>query len=167
MRSIFVRMRSVRPYTDIQIWRKEVKMGKKVLVIGAVALGSKAACRLKRLEPDAEVLLMDQDEHISYGGCGIPYYVSGDVADASALQSTSFHMLRDERFFKDCKDIDVMTRTRVTTIDRKAKRVEILKSDGTSAWLSYDKLVIGTGSRVRDLKIPGQELAGVFSVGSL
>lgn len=160
-------MRSVRPYTDIQIWRKEVKMGKKVLVIGAVALGSKAACRLKRLEPDAEVLLMDQDEHISYGGCGIPYYVSGDVADASALQSTSFHMLRDERFFKDCKDIDVMTRTRVTTIDRKAKRVEILKSDGTSAWLSYDKLVIGTGSRVRDLKIPGQELAGVFSVGSL
>ena len=101
MRSIFVRMRSVRPYTDIQIWRKEVKMGKKVLVIGAVALGSKAACRLKRLEPDAEVLLMDQDEHISYGGCGIPYYVSGDVADASALQSTSFHMLRDERFFKD------------------------------------------------------------------
>lgn len=142
-------------------------MAKKVLVIGAVALGSKAACRLKRLEPDAEVLLIDQDEHISYGGCGIPYYVSGDVADAAELQSTSFHMLRDERFFKDCKDIDVMTRTRVTAIHRGEKRIEILKRDGSRELLSYDKLVIGTGSRVRDLKIPGQELQGVFSVGSL
>lgn len=142
-------------------------MAKKVLVIGAVALGSKAACRLKRLEPETEVLLIDQDEHISYGGCGIPYYVSGDVADATELQSTSFHMLRDERFFKDCKDIDVMTRTRVTAIDRGEKRIEIEKQDGSREYLSYDKLVIGTGSRVRDLKIPGQELQGVFSVGSL
>ncbi|TYT74589.1 FAD-dependent oxidoreductase [Desulfobotulus mexicanus] len=142
-------------------------MGKKVLVVGAVALGSKAACRLKRLEPDAEVLLIDQDEHISYGGCGIPYYVSGDVADASELQSTSFHMLRDERFFKDCKDIDVMTRTRVTAIHRNEKKIEIEKMDGTRSLLPYDQLVIGTGSRVRDLKIEGQKLGGIYSVGSL
>ncbi|MCW7755084.1 FAD-dependent oxidoreductase [Desulfobotulus sp. H1] len=142
-------------------------MGKRVLVVGAVALGSKAACRLKRLEPDAEVLLIDQDEHISYGGCGIPYYVSGDVADASELQSTSFHMLRDERFFKDCKDIDVLTRTRVTAINRKGKTIDIVRQDGSKDSLAYDKLVIGTGSRVRDLAINGQNLKGIFSVGSL
>ncbi|MDL2285864.1 FAD-dependent oxidoreductase [Desulfococcaceae bacterium OttesenSCG-928-F15] len=142
-------------------------MGKKVVMIGAVALSSKAACRLKRLRPETEVLLIDQGEFISYGGCGIPYYVSGDVADASALQSTSFHALRDEHFFKEYKDIEVMTRTRVTSIDRESKRVEILKQDGEKEWISYDKLVIGTGSRPRDLKIPGQDLEGVFTVGSL
>lgn len=142
-------------------------MGKKVVMVGAVALSSKAACRLKRLEPDAEVLLIDQGEFISYGGCGIPYYVSGDVADASALQSTSFHALRDVCFFKEYKDIDVMTRTRVTAVDRENKRVEILKEDGSKDVVSYDKLVLGTGSRPRDLNIPGQELEGVFTVGSL
>src|SRR5512141_3178445 len=46
---------------------------KRVVIIGAVALGPKAACRLKRLDPAADVVMIDQDEYISYGGCGIPY----------------------------------------------------------------------------------------------
>lgn len=142
-------------------------MGKKVLIVGAVALGSKAACRLKRLEPDAEVVLIDQDTYISYGGCGIPYYVSGDVADESELRSTSFHMLRDERFFDGCKDVSVMTRTRAVAIDREGKRLLVRKSDGAESWMDYDKLVIGTGSRVRDLNIPGQDLSNIHAVGSL
>ncbi len=55
--------------------------GKRVVIIGGVALGPKAACRLKRLEPDTDVLIIDQDEYISYGGCGIPYFISGDISD--------------------------------------------------------------------------------------
>ena len=51
-----------------------------VVIVGAVALGPKTACRLKRLKPGANVILIDRDRLISYGGCGIPYYVSGDVA---------------------------------------------------------------------------------------
>ena len=50
---------------------------KRVIIIGAVALGPKVACRLKRLRPDFEVTMVDQGEYISYGGCGIPYYISG------------------------------------------------------------------------------------------
>ena len=70
-------------------------MPKKVLIIGAVALGPKAACRLKRLEPSAQVTMIDQGEIISYGGCGIPYYISGDVSDIKELRTTSFKTVRD------------------------------------------------------------------------
>lgn len=48
---------------------------------------------------DANVTVIDKDSLISYGGCGIPYYVSGDVSDEKELRSTSFHMVRDEYFF--------------------------------------------------------------------
>jgi NADPH-dependent 2,4-dienoyl-CoA reductase/sulfur reductase-like enzyme len=53
-------------------------MSKNIVVIGGVAAGPKAACRLRRLLPEAVVTMIDQDNLISYGGCGIPYYVSGD-----------------------------------------------------------------------------------------
>lgn len=73
-------------------------MSKKILIIGGVAAGPKTACRVKRLLPDAEVTIIDQDSLISYGGCGIPYYVSGDVSDEKELRNTSFHLTRDESF---------------------------------------------------------------------
>ena len=95
--------------------------GKHVVIIGGVALGPKAACRLKRLEPDADVLIIDQDEYISYGGCGIPYFISGDISDVRELMSTSFHMQRNPQFFRDAKDIQVRTRTRAIA-DRQGRK---------------------------------------------
>ena len=100
-------------------------MPKNVLIIGAVALGPKAACRLKRLEPDSNIIMVDQSDLISYGGCGIPYFVSGDVSEAQQLQETSFHMLRDEKFFRQVKDVDVMVNTRAVSIDRGNKTVQV------------------------------------------
>jgi len=93
-------------------------MGEKIVIIGGVAAGPKAACRVKRLMQDAEVTIIDEDNLISYGGCGIPYYVSGDVSDESELRSTSFHMVRNEPFFKDAKGVNTLTRTRALAIDR-------------------------------------------------
>ena len=52
-----------------------------VVIIGGGVLGPKVACRLKRLRPDFEVTMVDQEQYISYGGCGIPYYISGDLSD--------------------------------------------------------------------------------------
>jgi len=98
-------------------------MSQNILIIGAVALGPKAACRFKRLAPDSRVTMVDQSDLISYGGCGIPYFVSGDVSEATQLQETSFHMLRDKKFFRRAKDIDVMTNTRAVSIDRGNKIV--------------------------------------------
>jgi len=142
-------------------------MAQKILIVGGVALGSKAACRFKRLEPDSQVTIIDQDRFVSYGGCGIPFYVSGDVSDVNDLRKTSFHMLRDEAFFKNCKDIEVLTQTRVERIDRENRQVHIIQEDGSADALPYDQLVLGTGSRPRRLPIPGADLPMVHTASNL
>lgn len=143
-------------------------MAQNIVIIGAVALGPKAACRLKRLEPDAKVTMVDQGDIISYGGCGIPYFISGDVSDPEQLQTTSFHMLRDAKFFRDVKDVDVMTHTRAVSIDRTNKRVLVQDVlTGKEQELPYDKLVLATGSRAGRLPIPGSDLGGVFTVSNM
>jgi NADPH-dependent 2,4-dienoyl-CoA reductase/sulfur reductase-like enzyme/rhodanese-related sulfurtransferase len=143
-------------------------MSQNILIIGAVALGPKAACRFKRMEPDSRVTMVDQSNLISYGGCGIPYFISGDVSEAKQLQETSFHMLRDEKFFRQAKDIDVIVNTRAVSIDRGNKTVRILNVlSGKQQNLTYDKLVLATGSKPRDLSIPGSHLEGVFTVSDL
>ncbi|MDY6831267.1 MAG: FAD-dependent oxidoreductase [Thermodesulfobacteriota bacterium] len=142
-------------------------MSRRIVVVGGVALGSKAACRAKRVDPEAEVYLIDRDEYISYGGCGIPFYISGDVSDVSELRSTSFHMLRDERFFLKDKGVVALTGTEVTRIDRQGKTVAIRRKDGTTDTLAYDKLVLATGTTPRMLPLPGRDLENVFTVANL
>ncbi len=139
-----------------------------VVIIGAVALGPKAACRLKRLMPDARVTMIDQGARISYGGCGIPYYVSGDINDVKELQATSFHMLRDPKFFHDAKGVEVFPRKRAERIDREAKVVHAVDLEtGEAMQLAYDKLVLATGSRPRKPDLPGVDLSGIFAVSNL
>ena len=142
-------------------------MPEHIVVIGAVAVGPKSACRFKRLCQDAEVTLIDQDEIISYGGCGIPYYISGDVSDESELRSTSFHMVRDVKFFNDDKGVTALTSTRALKIDRKNKSVRVQQKDGSEKDIPYDKLVIGAGTKPRKLDIPGMNLKNIFSVGNM
>ncbi len=143
-------------------------MSRKIVVVGAVAAGPKSACRVRRLLPDARITLLDQDDLISYGGCGIPYYVSGDVSDEKELRSTSFHMVRDSRFFRDAKGLEVRTLTRAVSIDRKEKvvNVENVKT-GQKDQIPYDQLVLATGSRPNMIPIPGNDLKGVFTISSL
>jgi NADPH-dependent 2,4-dienoyl-CoA reductase/sulfur reductase-like enzyme len=139
-----------------------------VVIIGGVALGPKAACRLKRLMPEARVTIIDQGARVSYGGCGIPYYVSGDVSDVKELQATSFHMIRDPKFFHEAKGVDVLTQTRAERIDREAKVVHARDMEsGESATFPYDKLVLAMGSRPRRPDLPGVDLDGVFAVSNL
>jgi NADPH-dependent 2,4-dienoyl-CoA reductase/sulfur reductase-like enzyme/rhodanese-related sulfurtransferase len=142
--------------------------GGKMVIIGGVAAGPKAACRVKRLMQDAEVTIIDEDSLISYGGCGIPYYVSGDVSDESELRSTSFHMVRNETFFKDAKGVNILTRTRALAIDRKQKVVQVEHVEtGVKQDIAYDKLMLATGSRPFVLPIPGVDLDGVFTISNL
>ncbi len=143
-------------------------MGVRIVIIGAVAAGPKTACRARRLMPDAEIILLDKDDLISYGGCGIPYYVSGDIPDEKELRSTSYHIVRDEDFFKNAKGVEVRTLTKATAIDRKEKVVHIEDvGTGKKDSIAYDKLVIATGSRPNILPIPGRELERIFTVSSL
>ncbi|MCX5876775.1 MAG: FAD-dependent oxidoreductase [Deltaproteobacteria bacterium] len=143
-------------------------MGKKIVIIGGVAAGPKSACRVKRLMPDAEVTIIDQDSLISYGGCGIPYFVSGDVSDEKELRNTSFHMTRDESFFLKAKGVTARTNTLVLAIDRKKKLVLVEDlTSGAQESIPYDNLVLATGARPNVLPIPGAELDGVFTISDL
>ncbi len=143
-------------------------MSKKIVIVGAVAAGPKTACRIKRLMPDAEITMVDQDDLISYGGCGIPYYVSGDVPDDSELYSTNFHMVRDIHFFKDAKGINLRTKCQALSINRDQKTLTVkdLTTDQCED-IPYDNLVIATGSRPNVLPVAGNDLDGVFTISDL
>ncbi len=143
-------------------------MAQNILVIGGVALGPKAAARCKRLDPEANITLIDQDEYISYGGCGIPYYVSGEVANLDGLRSTVAHVVRDPKFFDEVKGVKVRTKVQALKINRDKKTVLVkdLNSQKEEE-LSYDKLVLGLGAKPRPLTVPGAELTGVTAVTNL
>ena len=140
----------------------------KILVIGGVALGPKAACRCKRLMPDADITLVDENVFISYGGCGLPYYISGEIQNLDDLRSTPYHTLRDPQFFAEMKGLKVRTQTRAMKIDRAAKTVLVRDVvTGAEEHLPYDKLVIATGATPRMPPVPGNDLQGVHSVTRL
>lgn len=143
-------------------------MGEKIVIIGGVAAGPKTACHARRLMPDAEITVIDQDSLISYGGCGIPYYVSGDVSDEDELRKTSFHMTRNEDFFLRAKGVHVRTLTRAVAINRQEKTVAVQHvQSGDKDTVPYDKLVIATGSQPFVLPIPGADLDGVYTISDL
>ena len=143
-------------------------MAEKILVVGGVALGPKAACRCKRLMPDAEVMIVDENVFISYGGCGIPYYVSGEIQNLDDLRSTPYHTVRDTDFFRDMKGITVRTQTRAMAIDRAAKTLLVKDVvSGKEEKLPYDKLVLATGASPRVPPIEGKDLKNVLSLTRL
>lgn len=143
-------------------------MAEKILIIGGVALGPKAAARCKRLAPDAEVTIIDENEYISYGGCGMPYYVSGEVQNLDALRSTNAGAVRDPAFFRDMKGVTVYNHTVALSIDRKEKSVTVEDlNNGQRRNLAYDKLVLATGSRARIPEIDGITLQNVLALTRL
>lgn len=143
-------------------------MAEKVLIIGAVATGPKVAVKLRRMNPDAEITIIDRDALISYGGCGIPYYVGGDISELDGLQSTSSHAVRDPKFFKEVKGVTVRTECEAIEILRREKQLRVRNlADGTEELLSYDKLVIGTGARPMRPPFPGSDLPNVNVVSNL
>lgn len=142
-------------------------MSQNIVIIGGVALGPKVACRVRRLDPDANITVVDKDRFISYGGCGIPYYVGGDVPELKSLFSTSAHVVRDTLFFRNAKGVDVRIETEAVAIDRKAKTVELRSCvDGTTQSMPYDKLVLATGALPVVPPIPGVDLSGVSVVAT-
>ncbi len=98
-----------------------MKKDHKILIIGGVACGPKAASRIKRLNPEAEVTIIEKGELLSYAGCGLPFYISGEVESHNELMATPTGVVRDTHFFKNVKDIDVKNNTLVKSVDREKK----------------------------------------------
>ena len=119
----------------------------RIVVVGANAAGAKAAAKAKRMNPRAEVTLVDRGNFISYGACGIPYYVSDTVKEITELMSTPVGVVRDAVFFRKVKGVEVITGTEAVAIDRAARTAHLRKiGDGDASILEYDRLIIATGS---------------------
>lgn len=137
----------------------------KIVVIGGVAAGPKAAARAKRCNPDAQVTLIEKGEWISYGGCGLPYYLGATVKDLNDLMTTSWEAVRTPEFMKETKDIDTLLGWEATKINRADKTVEVKEvKTGEVKILPYDKLVIATGAE--NFKPPMENInaTGVFGM---
>ncbi len=140
-------------------------MPPRIVVIGAVAAGPKAACRAKRLLPGAEVVLIDQSADFSYDRCGLPYYISGDLSDLKELQSATYMVTRDVKFFADTKGVQVRVRTRARALDRTRQIVTLEDPEsGESSEIPYDYLVLATGSAPVRPPVPGAEGDGVVTI---
>jgi len=130
----------------------------RVLIIGAVAAGTSAAAKARRNDESAEIVIYEKDTYISYSGCGMPFYLSGELLDKEELYP------RDEKYFKKKYNVDVLTSHEVLEIDpeKKAIKVKNLKS-GDEFYDHYDKLVIATGARMSVPGIPGVCRKNVFT----
>jgi len=143
-------------------------MSRKIIVIGGSAAGPKAAARAKRLDPTAEVTIIQKAPEMSMASCGYPYFVAGVFNNRNALLSTPYGEVRDSNFFINTKGITARTETEVTAIDRQRKTVACrdIKSGATDE-LAYDRLIIATGARARKPPVPGIDLDGVTTLQSM
>ncbi|EGW35977.1 FAD-dependent oxidoreductase [Desulfosporosinus sp. OT] len=124
-------------------------MGKKVLIVGGVAGGASAAARLRRLDEEAEIIIFERGEHISYANCGLPYYVSGVINERDALLVSKPEAMRS-RFL-----IDVRIFSEVTRVFPEEKVVEVQESNGKVYRESYDQLILSPGAAPLRPPIPG------------
>jgi len=134
-------------------------MSKKVVIIGGVAGGASCAARLRRLEENAEIVLLERGPYISYANCGLPYHV-GDV-----IKSRSALLLQTPEVMKERFKIDVRVKNEVLSIDREKKTVSVRRVEtGETYEEAYDTLVISTGSSPVRPPIPGIDLPHIQSL---
>lgn len=140
----------------------------RVVVIGGVACGPKAAARIKRLRPDAEVTVIEKNQLLSYSGCGLPYYISGEIKNHNELMATPVGIIRDSHFFKAVKDINILNQTLAESVDRAAKKVKAVNTiTGQVTEIPYDKLVLAVGSTPFVPDIKGTDLKGVYTLSTV
>jgi NADPH-dependent 2,4-dienoyl-CoA reductase/sulfur reductase-like enzyme/rhodanese-related sulfurtransferase len=140
-------------------------MALSVIVIGGVAAGPKVAAKIMRLNPEADVTLVERGSFLSYAGCGLPYYLSGLVKEQKDLMSTPVGVVRDAAFFLKVKNVKVLNETEAREIDPARKRVRARqKGSGEDVWLDYDKLVLATGAKPVVPPIPNVNLENIFTL---
>lgn len=129
---------------------------RRLVIIGGVAAGMSAAARARRIDPDLEIIVFEKTGYVSYGSCGLPYFIGGLIDDPNALVART-----PAEFAR--QNIEARTHHEVKTIDTMNRMVTVRELDeGREFALDYDRLVLATGGSAILPPIPGVELQGVF-----
>lgn len=131
----------------------------RLVVIGGVAAGMSAASRARRRNPELDIVVLERGQHVSYGACGLPFYLSGQVPDWRNL------VVYTPEFFREKRNIDVRLEHEAIEIEPGTKIVHA-RVGSQPVEIAYDKLVIATGGAPAE-KIPGAELDSVFTCNDL
>lgn len=130
----------------------------KYIIVGGVAGGATAAARIRRLTEDAEIVLFEKGEHISYANCGLPYYIGGVIEDRDRL------FVQTPEAFGKRFNIDVRILSEVIAIDAEAKQVTVHTADGKEYVESYDKLLLSPGASPVVPPLEGIDSKGIFTL---
>lgn len=130
----------------------------KTVIIGGVAGGATTAARLRRLDGEMEILVLERGQYISYANCGLPYHIGGVIKKRASL------LLQTPQAMKDKFNIDVRIGNEVIAIDRAGKTVRVRREDGEEYEETYDDLVFATGSKPFVPPIKGADLPGVLTL---
>jgi NADPH-dependent 2,4-dienoyl-CoA reductase/sulfur reductase-like enzyme len=132
---------------------------RRIVVIGGVAAGASAASKAKRVDADADVKIVQEENVVSYGACGIPYLIEGIVTNIGEL------IERPPDLFKSKYGIDVVVNTHAYKIDRLKKQVYSINiQDNNETIFDYYCLIVATGARAIVPKINGINKEGVFFI---
>ena len=131
---------------------------RKYVIVGGVAGGATAAARIRRLTEDAEIILFEKGEYISYANCGLPYYIGGVIEERDKL------FVQTPEAFGKRFNIDVRTQSEVTAIDTASKEVSVKTADGKTYTQSYDKLLLSPGASPVVPPLPGIQSEGIFTL---
>ncbi|AEB11270.1 FAD-dependent oxidoreductase [Marinithermus hydrothermalis] len=133
----------------------------RLVIIGGVAAGMSAAAKAKRTNPDLEITVFEKSPHVSYGACGLPYFLAGRIPRAEAL------IARTPEAFKQ-QGIAVLTRHEVTAVDLEGRRVQVHDhAEGRTFWHPFDHLLLATGATPIRPPIPGAHQEGVHVLRTL
>ncbi|MEG1895803.1 MAG: FAD-dependent oxidoreductase [Oscillospiraceae bacterium] len=132
-------------------------MGERLVIIGGTAAGLSAASKAKRCKPELEVTVFEKSGYVSYGSCGLPYFVGGMIEKPNDLVTFTADELREKR------NIPTYIHHEVTCIDRENKIVKVHNLDEDIFFeQAYDSLVIATGAVPFIPKITGIDADGVY-----
>ena len=130
----------------------------KYLIVGGVAGGATAAARIRRNTEQAEIILFEKGQYISYANCGLPYYIGGVIEERDRL------FVQTPEAFGKRFNIDVRVNSEVTRIEADKKLVHVRTSDGREYTESYDKLLLSPGASPVRPPLPGIDSEGIFTL---
>ena len=134
----------------------------KVLIVGGVAGGAGAAARLRRNDENAEIIMFEKGEYISFANCGLPYYIGDVITNKAALQ------LQTPQSFHARFGVDVRIQNEVVGVDTASKTVTVKRVDSGETYTeSYDVLVISPGASPVRPPIEGIEKNQVFTLRNI